>query len=60
MTSTNARERRKEDHPGAVGAGAHPGIPGAPRTTRTKEKQTSGRKTDSSTISNLTSDHLND
>jgi hypothetical protein len=60
MTSTNGTHDRKEDHPGAVGAGAHPGIPDAPRTIRTEEKQTLSRKTDSSTISNLTSDRLND
>ena len=40
MTSKTARTAGKEDHPGAVGAGAHPGIPGAPRTNRTEEKQT--------------------
>jgi hypothetical protein len=40
MTSTNGTHSRKEDHPGAVGAGAHPGTPGAPRTTRPQDKQT--------------------
>ena len=32
-------EPQKEDHPGAVGAGAHPGAPGAPRTTRTEKNR---------------------
>jgi hypothetical protein len=40
MTSTNSPHGRKEDHPGAVGAGAHPGTPGAPCTTSTQDKRT--------------------
>jgi hypothetical protein len=40
LTSTSSPNDRKEDHPGAVGAGANPGTPGAPRTTRPEGKQT--------------------
>jgi hypothetical protein len=44
MTSTNGTHDRKEDHPGAVGAGAHPGTPGAPRATRTEENRHEAEK----------------
>jgi len=60
LTSTSSPSDRKEDHPGAVGAGAHPGTPGAPRTTRPQDKQTRSRKTGTSTISNQTSNRLTD
>ena len=40
MTSASGSHDRKEDHPGAVGAGAHPGTPAVPRTTRPQDKQT--------------------
>ena len=35
-----ARATRKEDHPGAVGAGAAPGTPGSPRTRDRRPKRT--------------------
>jgi hypothetical protein len=40
MTSTNSTNDRKEDNPGAVGAGAHPGTPGTARTPDRKGKRT--------------------
>jgi hypothetical protein len=40
LTTTNSPYDKKEEHPGAVGAGAHPGTPGTPRTTRPEDKQT--------------------
>ena len=40
LTSTSNPNDRKEDHPGAVGAGAHPGTPGTPRTAHPKDKRT--------------------
>jgi hypothetical protein len=40
LTSTSNPRDRKEEHPGAVGAGAHPGTPGVPSTTRPEGKQT--------------------
>jgi hypothetical protein len=49
MTRADGTHDRKEDHPGAVGAGAHPGTPGGPRATYVEEtrheaeKQTSAR-----------------
>jgi hypothetical protein len=60
MTSQTAPATRKEEQPGAVGAGADPGTPGGPRTARPKNKQTWSRKTHSGTISNQTSSRLND
>jgi hypothetical protein len=60
LTTTNSPYDKKEDHPGAVGAGAHPGTPGAPRTTRPEDKRTRSRKTDTGTFSNQTSSRLND
>ena len=40
LTSTNHPTTPKEGHPGAVGAGAHPGAPGTPRTAPARPKQT--------------------
>jgi hypothetical protein len=59
-SSTNIPATREESHPGAVGAGAHPGTPGMMRTARTGGKRICGQKTDASTISNRTPGCLND
>jgi hypothetical protein len=59
-SSTNIPATREESHPGAVGAGAHPGTPGIMRTARTRGKRICGQKTDASTISNRTPGCLND
>jgi hypothetical protein len=40
MTSTNSPHDRTEDHPGAVGAGAHPGTPGTAPTRHPRGKRT--------------------
>jgi hypothetical protein len=60
MTSTNSTSDRKEDQPGAVGAGAHPGTPGTAPTPDHEGNPTLGQKADSGTISNQTSGCLND
>ena len=60
LTSTNHPATRKETHPGAVGAGAHPGTPGTTRRHRPDSKQTPRPKPGTSTISNRTSETLND
>ena len=40
MTSTNNPGNTEGGHPGAVGAGAHPGTPGSTHTPPAKEKRT--------------------
>jgi hypothetical protein len=40
LTSTDHHGDTEGGHPGAVGAGAHPGTPGTPRTSRPKDKRT--------------------
>jgi hypothetical protein len=45
MTSTNHPAARKEQQPGAVGAGAYPGTPGTTMRPSTERKQTAGRET---------------
>jgi hypothetical protein len=60
LTSSNALAERKENHPGAVGAGAHPGTPGSTSCRRPDSKQTPHLKSGSSTISNRTQSTLID
>jgi hypothetical protein len=60
MTSTNIPPTRKENHPGAVGAGAHPGTPGTATRSTADSKPTPDPKPGTSTISNRTSEALND
>jgi hypothetical protein len=50
----------KENPPGAVGAGAHPGTPASTRCRRSDSKQTPHPKSGSSTISNRTQSTLTD
>jgi hypothetical protein len=51
---------RKEDQPGAVGAGAHPGTPGTAARPPPPAKQTPHPKPGNGTISNRTSEAMND
>ena len=60
LTSTISPSGRKEDQPGAVGAGAHPGTPGTTARPAPPAKQTPHPKPGASTISNRTSRTLND
>jgi hypothetical protein len=60
LTSTIDPATRKENPPGAVGAGAHPGTPGSTRCRRSDTKQTPHPKSGNSTISNRTQSTLTD
>ena len=60
MTSTNHHGNAKGGHPGAVGAGAHPGIPGTAIRHAAITKPTPDPKSGISTISNRPSEALND
>jgi len=60
LTSTNHSASTKGGTPGAVGAGAHPGIPGTTARPSPESKQTTDLKSGASTISNRTSGALND
>jgi hypothetical protein len=40
LTSTSRHGDAEGGHPGAVGAGAHPGTPGTPCTSSPKDKRT--------------------
>jgi hypothetical protein len=60
LTTTSTPAARKEAHPGAVGAGAHPGTPGSTARPPPPAKQTPHPKPGTSTISNRTSETLND
>jgi hypothetical protein len=60
LTSTNIPSTRKENHPGTVGAGAHPGTPGSTSCRYLDSKQTPRLKPGIGTISNHTWRTLND
>ena len=60
LTSTNHHHTRKEDYPGAVGAGAHPGTPGAATYSTAYSNPTPDPKPGISTSGNHTSGTLND
>jgi len=60
LTSSNLPRGRKERHPGAVGAGAHPGTRGSTGRRHPDSKQTPHPKSGSSTISNHTQNTLID
>jgi hypothetical protein len=60
LTSTTCPCGTEGEHPGAVGAGAHPGTPGSTGRRRPDSKQTPHPKSGSSTISNHTQSTLTD
>ena len=60
MTSTNHPSDAKGGMAGAVGAGAHPGTPDTTARPPPESKQTPHPKPGASTISNQTSEALND
>jgi hypothetical protein len=61
LTSTiSPSDTRGGGTPGAVGAGAYPGIPGGTARPPPEGKQTADLKPGTSTISNQTSEKLND
>ena len=60
LTSTIDPYGTKGERPGAVGAGAHPGTPGATARPTPQTRQTPHPKPGTRTISNRTSRALND